>query len=165
MKIPTNREGYSRDELKQDYEKLREKHNLPSFQEMNEDFEIEKLDYKTEFLLREIRRAIMEKCSAYVRFIEGFLNPANCPIFVMALIKGINISEKKDFEQIYLKLAKYEIESVLLDNIYNEKNEAEFVLRVLDDWKETKVKFDEIMKGMLDGLEVKGEKGEKGYLG
>src|SRR3989338_9465304 len=96
---------YGLEGLKEDYEKLKEKHNLPGFREMNHDFEIEKLaERKSDILIREVRRAIIEKAFAYIRFIEGFLNPSNTPIFIMAVIKSLKADERKSFEEIYLKL-------------------------------------------------------------
>ena len=43
------------------YLELNKKHNLPKFDELNRDFEIDKLDKETDFLLKAIRKIIMEK--------------------------------------------------------------------------------------------------------
>ena len=50
--------------IKEEYEKLKEKHNLPDFKEINNEFEITTIE-KEEFLLREIRRKIYEKIELY----------------------------------------------------------------------------------------------------
>ena len=61
----------SLDDLKKAYERLRQKYKLPLFGEMNNDFEIEKLqERETETLSREIRRAMMDKNVAYLKFTE-----------------------------------------------------------------------------------------------
>ena len=48
-------------ELKKRYENLTKKYKIPGFVELNKDFEIEKLDKEIDFLLRAIRKLIMEK--------------------------------------------------------------------------------------------------------
>ena len=47
------------DKLKKEYEKLRKKHNLPSFNELNKDFSIERVcEIETDFLLKEVRKSM-----------------------------------------------------------------------------------------------------------
>ncbi len=114
--------------LKKQYEKLRKKYKLPSFEELNKDFEIEKLQEKeTETLSREIRRSMVDKNLAYLKFTEMFINPATAPMFFLALIKGLDSKEKKLVQELYMQLGKFEIESIALDNEYNEKKDGEFI--------------------------------------
>ena len=65
-------------ELKDQYSELQKKHNLPSFDEMNKDFYIEKLaELESDLLMREIRKFISDRLYNYLRFIENLLNPQN----------------------------------------------------------------------------------------
>ena len=85
----------SLEDLKKDYEKLKSKYALPSFKELNEEFDIEKAaEQETECLIREVRKLIMEKVIAYLRFIEMLLNPSNAPMFFFALVKGLTSVDK-----------------------------------------------------------------------
>jgi len=60
--------------LKKKYKIFQEKYFLPKFEELNDDFSIEKLaDNETDFLLKEIRRFISEKFSNYLRLIESLI--------------------------------------------------------------------------------------------
>ena len=69
-------------EFKKKYAKLEKKHNLPSFNQMNRDFQIEKLaEVETDYLIREIRKFSGEKFFNYFRFIESLLNPSNASMF------------------------------------------------------------------------------------
>lgn len=57
--------------LKKQYEPLRKKYKLPSFDELNKEFEIEKIQEKeTDFILREIRKGMGEKVGAFLRFLK-----------------------------------------------------------------------------------------------
>jgi len=157
---------YNLEELKKNYEKLRQKHNLPNFKEMNEEFEIEKLqDTETETLSRGIRRVIIEKNTAYLRFVEIFLNPSQAPMFFLALIKSLETNDRKLLENLYLKLGKFEIESLALDTFYDEKKDADFIKRFFNEWKEVKVEIEKVMKAIRISWEKKSERKEKGYLG
>ena len=77
-------------ELKEEYSKLQEKHSLPSFSEMNEDFGIEKAsEQEFDLLIREIRKFISDKISNYMRLVENLINSVNVPIFVFSMIKAL----------------------------------------------------------------------------
>jgi len=66
------------EELKEDYEKFKKIYKLPEFRQLNEDFDIEKVaQNETDFVLREVRRHMMDKIIAYLRFIEMLLNPSD----------------------------------------------------------------------------------------
>ena len=154
------------EKIKKEYEKLKVKYNLPSFSDLNKDFEIERLQEKeTDFLLRESRRLMLEKNTAYLRFAEMLLNPSNAPMFFFALIKNMNEKEKKMLNELYLELGKHEIESLSLDNIYNEEKEAEFINKFYKNWQDIKEKFSEFLEILKENCEKKQEKSQKGYLG
>lgn len=147
-------------ELKQNYSSIESRFNLPSFHNMNQEFDIEKLaERETDFLLREVRRAMLEKNEAYLRFLELLLNPAGSPMFVLAL----KIGDKKSLHELYLELGKYELQGLALDNSYNEEKEAEFINMFFKRWEDIKSRF----RGILDGFEIPqaSSKKEKGYLG
>jgi len=153
-------------ELKKQYEKLRKKYNLPSFEALNQDFEIEKLqERETELLLREIRRNMIDKNLAYLRFVEMFLNPTNAPMFFLALTKTLSNGDKKTIEELYAELGKNELKSVARDNEYDENEEAKFIKKFFEQWQKIKEKFSGLMIGVEKAWEKKSEKAEKGYLG
>jgi hypothetical protein len=159
-------EDFGLEKLKKQYEILRGKYSLPSFKELNEDFEIEKLqDKETDILSKEIRRTMVERNLSYLRFIEMFLNPANAPVFFLALVKTMDTKEKAALNEIYLKLGKFELESIKLDNEYDEKKDAEFIKHFHKDWQDVKLRFGKIMENLEKSWEKEVKKGERGYLG
>jgi len=156
----------SLNDLKKAYERLRQKHKLPSFEEMNKDFEIEKLqERETETLSREIRRAMMDKNVAYLKFTEMFVNPSQAPMFFLALIKSLDSDDKKLVEGLYMDLGKYEIMSISLDNEYDEKKDADFIKKFFKEWQSIKKKFGKIMDGVEACWEKEVEKKGRDYLG
>jgi len=156
----------SLEDMKKDYEKLKSKYSLPSFKELNEEFDIEKAaEHETECLMREARKLVMEKVVVYLRFIETLLNPSNAPMFFFALVKGLTASDKKLLEKLYDKLGSFEIESIELDCNYNEKNEAEFIKIIFVEWKDIKDEMLKLTEILKRNWNQKSEKDEKGYLG
>ena len=154
------------EELKKEYAKLQKKYSLPSFEKLNEEFDIEKIaENETDFLLREVRKAIMDKVINYLRFIEMLLNPSNAPMFFLSLIKGLNSQDKRILERMYEKLGTLEIDVICLDCKYNEKDEADFIKKLTKEWKDISdemIKLTEILKR---NWSQKSGKGERDYLG
>ena len=156
------------EELKKDYLIIQKKYSLPSFEEFNEDFQIEKLaEIETDFLIREIRKFIAEKFSTYLRFIEAILNPVNSAIFIFAIIKTLENKDKEKLSEIYKKLAKKEVEILELDIQFSEEKEVEFIKNSYKIWKEIKNELLEIVEVINNNWdkEVEIVKKGKGYFG
>ena len=152
--------------LKKDYEKFYKKYKLPKFSELNQEFEIEKLQEKeTDFLLREIRRVISDKVAAFLRFFELFLNPQAAPIFILAMLKSLTPRDKEIIEKIYHELVSFELTSLTLDIIYNEKKEADFIKDIYKRWQKLKIELQEFSKIMEKIKSKEKEKKRKTYFG
>jgi len=152
--------------LKKDYKKIQEKHNLPGFEELNKDFQIEKVaEVKTDFLIREIRKFMADKFSNYLRFIDAFLHPVNTPMFIFSIIKSTGVEEKKKLIDIYKKLVKIEVRLIELDINFFEEKEAEFIKESYEVWKEIKKDMLEIIEVIKKNWDNKSEVNEKGYFG
>jgi len=157
---------YGLDALKQEYKKIQEKHSLPSFEELNEDFGIEKAsEIEVELLIREIRRFIADKLSNYMRFIEAILNPANVQIFVYSLIKSLETQEKERLTEIYKKLSKIELKLIELDIKYSEEKEALFIRESFVMWQEMKKELLDIIEKVNNNWDNKSESKNKDYFG
>ena len=120
------------DILKEKYDELKVKYDLPEFYELNKLFDIEDVDTETDFLLRRIRRVITERIAGYSRFVDVILNPSNAPVFFFNLIKKIDNGKKQAITEVYEILGNLEMEIIILDLDYSEKKEAEFIKKVID---------------------------------
>jgi NTP pyrophosphatase (non-canonical NTP hydrolase) len=153
-------------DLKKEYSKIEKKYSLPSYAEINNEFDIEKVaEQETETLLREVRKVMIDKVIAYLRFIEMMLNPSNAPMFFFALLKGMDASDKKLLEELYTKLGKLEIDVLFVDNNYSEKSEADFIKKVFKEWKQIKDGMNKIHGSLEKCWDKKCETKEKSYLG
>ena len=151
--------------LKVQYSSLKKKYKLPEFSKLNEDFEIEKLqEHETDFLLREIRRTMVEKISVVLKFLEIMINPNEAsPAFVFAMIKEMKPDMKKSVENMYKELSLVEISSITRDIDYDEKAEAKFIKEHTKKWEATKKDLGLLIKS-LDTI-WKMESGKKSYVG
>ena len=156
----------SLENLKKEYKKIQNKHNLPDFKDLNEDFNIEKVaETETENLIREIRRFMGEKFSNYLRFSEAILNPVNVPMFVFSIVKTIKPEDRKKLTEIYKKLSGIEVKLIELEIEFSEKKEAEFIKESFKTWQEIKKDLLEILKTIKDRWDNKFEMNSKSYFG
>lgn len=152
--------------LKKDYQKFQEKYNLPIFEKLNEDFQIEKAaEVETDYLLREIRKFIAEKFSDYLKFIESILHPINVPIFVFSFIRTLRVEEKNKLMEVYKELAKREIEIIELDIDFNEEKEAKFIDESYKLWQSIKKDILDVISRIKNNWDNKFEVNNKGYFG
>lgn len=156
----------SLEKIKKQYEPFKRKYKLPEFSKLNEEFEIEKIQEKeTDFILREIRRAISDKVAAFLRFFELFVNPQAAPVFVLTSLKNLTSKEKEIIERSYKELVELELAAVSLDISYNEAKEAQAILRAIKKWQELKPDLEEVTAAILRVQQKRGEKKEKSYFG
>ena len=153
-------------DIKLEYNKLKEKFTIPPYKELAEDFDIEKVNEKeSDFLLREIRRAVGEKISSYMHFFELLINPSSPPLFLFSVIKTINKETKDKINSMYKGLAKFQIEAMKLDTIYDEKDEAKYINDIFDEWQKLKREIYKIMETFECNIEEIEEVRKGGYFG
>ncbi len=154
------------EEFKKDYLGIQEKYDFPNFEELNQDFQIEKLvDVETDYLVREIRKMVTDKFANYLRFVETFLHPMNTPMFVLSIVKLISVEDKKMLVNIYEKLAKSEMKVVELDLSFSEEKDAKFVKDSYKLWQEIKKDLLMFVKKIEENWDSKPEVNGKNYFG
>jgi len=160
-------EESSLEKVKREYEILRQKYNLPDFDKMNENFQIEKAaEPETDVLLKEIRRYMFDKISNYMRFMESLLSPMNASIFTFSILKSLNSEDKKNIEEVYKKLMKLELDLMVVDVDYNEEREAEFIKNTFNVWNSIKKDWLRVIDSIKNNWDNKIDKGNnKGYFG
>ena len=154
------------EKLHSEFMKLKEKHTLPEFKLLDEDFDIDKLEEKDgEIKIKDIRRLVTEKTSAYLRFFEALINPSSSPSFVFSFLKNPTESETKEIKDCYKELSRIQIQTIKLDTIYNEKEEVKFINETVKKWQTLK----QIIFTLVENFEQKFEKNsfekEKSYFG
>lgn len=136
------------DELKKKYGELAKVYGLPSFAELNENFEIEKIRKGQETLLKTVRKTIMEKIINSMGFLETLLNPVNAPRIYFSYIKSMSSEDRKDIEKMYSTLGDLVVDSLGLEIDYDEKKEAEMIKKLMEKWGSVKPGFRKVVADM-----------------
>lgn len=153
-------------DLATDYDKSKQKYSLPDMNKLSEDFDVEKaIDKEPFFLVREIRRTINEKLSAYMHLFETLINPTATPMFIFSALRGINEDTKEKIKDVYKKLSKLQIKAIKLDTIYSEQSEAEFIKTSFDEWQNLKGIIHGIIEKFEGNIEEYTNSKERGYFG
>jgi len=149
-------------DFEEHYGELKSRYDLPTFEALAQDFDIEKIAEKeTGFLAREIRRAINEKITAYIHLFETLINPTTPPMFVFKILKNLSTKEKESAQEFYKVLSKTQIKVMKLDTIYSEKEEVKFINETFKIWQEIKSQihtlFESFEKNFENGDTLRGQ--------
>lgn len=135
--------------LKEEYKILQQKYKLPSFDELDDEFEIRKIDTGL-FLLKEIRRVILQKLDFSVALIEPILNPSPSSLHSYIETKFFakqNIEPLFDF---YKKVWHWLHKGISVSYL-EEKDEAQWINDVWKAWPEIKKEIAKYSKQLADG--------------
>ena len=153
-------------EIKNQYSELRKKLRLPEFKETDFEFEISDLE-ETNFLLRAIIRRIAEKLDFYSTMIEEILQPDTSNLYAMHETRYFDDDEKKQMYELYTKLMNFNRQSIEVSLGHNEKEEAEFINNLLNEWKTLKMELLKLVKKIRASWKTEEAdiKEDLGYLG
>jgi len=151
-------------ETKKKYEELATKYKLPSFDSLNKEFEISTIE-ENEFLLREIRRKIIEKLENYIKLLEGILHPETeiCDMYECSVFSD---EEKNKLFELYKKIMFLDRFSAETSIGEDDSKSSDFIKEVFEQWESIKKELLFMVKRLKEGwLEEKNVKTELGYLG
>ena len=137
------------EDIEKEYNNLCKRYKLPDFKEIDAEFEISDLE-STNFLLKNILRKIAENLEFYTGLINEVMQPDASSLSSMHETRFLTDSDKSDMYYLYKKMMKNHraiIEAILKNN---EKEEAEFLNRFFNDWKEIKKELINYLKKMKE---------------
>jgi len=152
-------------DLKTSYEKLSKKHKIPSFRELNECFEIDRIERDTDSVLREVRKVMMDKIIGYIRFLEMMISPAQAPPMFMIFVKSVSDSERKTIENVYKNFVDLELTALKLEIDYSEEGEAKSIKDIFNVWNKIRPDMRKVLGVMEKNWNSASVKKEKGYFG
>ena len=152
------------DDIKKSYSGFEKEYKLPSFRQLNEEFEIFKAGKDKDCLLRSIRKIIMDKVVNALGFLEMLLNAMNVPRMYMPYLKVMTNEDKKIIEDIYGKFAELSLLSLEREIEYSEKAEAELIKNLYHAWNSVKPDFKKIL-GHIKNPNTDISRKEKSYFG
>lgn len=120
--------------LKKNYALLEKQHKLPSFTQLNTYFDIDRLDQEHDFLLRDIRKSMMEKVLEFIRLTETLLTPNSAPPLFLQFVRSMNSDEQKKIQGVYETLINLELDSIACDIQYSASSEAALIKSMYESW-------------------------------
>ena len=152
------------DSVKKEYEKLSKKHSLPSFKEMDREFQIRSAEC-TDFLLCEIREAMFEKIRDLTDFLERVLSP-DAELIGMYESKALPESQKLELYSVFKRMMKYRRQALAANIENSEARNVAFIKDFFKEWLLLKGKIVESVSSLEHSWEVESEGDEKlGYFG
>ena len=152
-------------DIKGEYQKLAKRHKLPKYIDIDKDFEISTID-KTEFLLREIRRKILDKFDGIREILEHIIQPDANSFSSMYETRIFSDEEKKKIYNIYKTLMRMDRTASIVNLRADEKEDAQYIKNTFAEWQKLKPKlmqyFEKIKKNWEKETSVKED---LGYLG
>lgn len=146
------------------YRTLQKKYKLPSYKELDEEFEVNDIE-TGRFLLGEIRKKILERIDPYLDIIDKILQPDQ--IFTeLYEAKNFDEEEKKEIYALYRHLMWYMRHATEVSVTNTEKENALFITSFWKEWPDLKKKLVPIMKKLKEGWQLESETQERlAYLG
>ena len=153
-------------EVEKQYNGLRKKLKLPEFKEIDFEFELSDLE-ETNFLLRAITRRIAEKLDFYSTMLEELLQPDTSNLYAMHETRYFDDDEKKQMYELYTKLMNFNRLSIEVSLEHNDKEEAEFINNLFNEWKVLKQELLRFVKKIKASWKTEEAdiKEDLGYLG
>lgn len=130
------------------YKKLAQKHGLPGFKELDNEFEIGSLE-ESNFPLRDVRKKMAEKLDLLGEILGQILQPNPDSIVDMYECKYFEDNEKDKVFALYKDIQILLRENLLCAIRADQKKDAEWIKAVHDSWKDLKQKslpFIEMLK-------------------
>jgi len=95
------------EQIKEQYGGLQKKYQLPNFELINQNFEIEKIENETEFFARTIRKVMMDKIINALGFFDMFTSGNPIPRLYMPFVKSMTLGDRKVLDELYNSFAMF----------------------------------------------------------
>jgi hypothetical protein len=151
-------------DIKKGYEVLKGKFNLPSFEELDSEFEISAIESES-FLIRKIRRKLAERAEEAVSLAEEALQPDN-NLSDLYESRVLTESEKRELFELYKKLMSSNRKLTELSILNDDKSDADFIIFFSEEWKGIKPQLAKFIARLKESWEKDTEEGETAaYMG
>jgi hypothetical protein len=156
--------GKEKDML-QEYDKMRAKHGLPQFNDLDREFAIGILE-PGNFVLRSVSMKIAERFGYVMKMLGDLIQPEN-HLSDMREADSLSEVEKRKVMELFRKLSFFDKEFLIRDFDYDEAKSAELIKLFFSEWPQYKQEFLQIVSSIRDNWKGKERASEEygGYFG
>lgn len=150
--------------MKQKYEELQKKYNLPSYQEMASDFDIDTIG-KDDNLIRETLKKMFEKIDFYTRTMESLVQP-EAGYATMKEVSSLSVTEQALMKKLFIELMYLTRQFTLHGLEYDEEESAKFIKEIYKQWNVIKPEIKIILQKIMEAWKIQHEtEHDTGYFG
>ena len=146
--------------IKDTYEKLKKRFDLPDYSEVNNELEVSSLESE-DFLLRQVRKKISERIESITTELGSILQPSAESLVDMHECRFFDDKEKKRMVDIYKKLMILRRHALEADVEHDDKADAAVINEFFKAWKELKKDVLSFIRKMKSCWEKETEMEEK----
>ena len=151
--------------MKEHYDKLKKRYKLPDYEKLDFDFEISTIENPQVFLLRNIRRKMMEKVEYFTKFLEDLLQ-AEPSLPTLYECRFFSDAEKIKIFDLYKNLMRINREATMLAIDDGEQEDADFIRKTSEEWPSIRENLRKIAAKARQGwIKEPASKEDLGYLG
>ena len=151
--------------IRDDYTVAQKKYNLPSFNDIDKEFEIAAIETPGN-ILREVRHRVQDRLEFGVSILDNVCQPDPNNMRSMMESSFFNDSEKTKAFALSQKIATLWRSLTEAELINDEKSDAEFIKLVFKEWQAMKAPLLEFVRKMRDSWKkTQHTREELGYLG
>lgn len=154
-----------KEDIIEEYTKLKTRHKLPDFEALDKEFEISSLDNGS-FLLNGILKKEISKFDEYLKLLNSIFSPDTSSSASMHECRVFDDDEKKGLYTLFrnLMILTRKCDIIILN--YNEHEAAELIKRSANEWNGLKKEITKAMEKLIQSWEKDADiKEEVGYLG
>lgn len=149
-----------------EYEPLAKNYGLPDFEKLNSEFEIYnsfmQVETKPEFLLRNIRRRMVDRFYTWINYLHNFIYANQQSLILMNEFQQFSEEEKQEIIMIVNKIMFINRLSLKLEVTQEESEDAHFIKKYFEEWKKIKQQLEKITSKNIEGWQKSlTEKAEK----
>jgi Ser/Thr protein kinase RdoA (MazF antagonist) len=148
MEDKEHKDKKGKEALKEAYNKLKEKQNLPSFEAIHKDFEIENIE-SDEDILREIIKEMHSTIDFYSRILENLIQP-DSKLCDMREAGNLTKEDQATITELYRLCMLLNRSLLLVDLDYEENDAAKTITDTHRDWQDVKKQLKIILTKMRD---------------
>jgi|SRR3989344_2864860 len=150
--------------IHQELNEVIKKCKLPSFKELDAEFDISEIEHDGN-LLRAIRRKMVEKLELFCKIIETLMLPDPSSLSSVQESKILDDDIRQNMLQLFKKLMIYDRISLSLEIDNDDKKNIKFIQDLFSEWEEIKPELMNIVKKMADAWTIDDESIEERYFG
>lgn len=153
-------------ELKKEYGKLREEYNLPSFEDINDEFEISVIDLeKINSLPRAILRVMYNKMGIFLQYVEPVINPSPQGLHAFIEVENTTNDEKKEIFTFYKDLSHKYHKAYALELVEDKNAVIKEIKNIWGYWGKVSSDFKKISEIIIKSWEREKEKEKVDTIG